>query len=121
MGLLELTEAGVPDLLEKGADLIGEKGLSKGLRVNLRDNSVDPVAALALASGAPIMEVHNSCCLADLGVPAVKEAALILAVEYLEAILNRPLEEWADLQEVTAQDVQRLFRMTAVRLKIAIT
>jgi hypothetical protein len=121
MGLLELREAGVADLLEKGADVIAEKGLSKGLRINLQDNSVDPVAALALALGAPVMEVHNSCSLADLGVPAVREAVLILAVEYLEAMLDGSLEEWADLQEVTAEEVQSLFRRTAARIKIAIT
>lgn len=121
MGLLELREAGVADLLEEGAGVIAEKGLAKGLRIDLRNNSVDPVAALALASGAPIMEVHNSCSILDLGVPAVKETALMLAVEYLEAMLNMPLEEWSDSIEVTAQDVESLFRRTATRLKIAIT
>lgn len=121
MGFRELEEAGVADLLKNAAVLISERGLSKGLRVDLRDGSVDPVAALALASGASIKTVHNSCSTFDLGVPAVREAALILAVEALEAILNQDLEEWSDSDQITADDVQGLFERTSVLLQIAIT
>lgn len=121
MGFRELEEAGVADLLEKAVTVIAERGLAKGLRVDPRDNSVDPVAALAIAAGAPVAAVHGSSSLIDLGVPAVKEVALLLAVESLEAILDSDLEQWSDLPEVTAIEVQKLFQKTATRLRIAIT
>lgn len=121
MGLRELREAGVADLLKEASVLMGERGLSKGLRVDLRDGSVDPVAALALAAGAPIKTIHNSSSAFDLGVPAVREASLILAVEALEAILNQDLEEWSDSDQVGTEDVQSLFWRTSVMIRIAIT
>jgi hypothetical protein len=121
MGLLELAEAGVADLLEKGAEVIAEKGLAKGLRINLRDGSVDPVAALALAAGASLKTVHNSSSIFDLGVPAVREVPLILAVEALEAILNQDLEEWSDSNQITTEDVRSLFWRTSILIRIAIT
>jgi hypothetical protein len=120
MGFRDLVDMGVADALERGAEVISERGLTKGLRVDPVSKSVDPVAALALGLGAPIKTVYNSCSLTDLGVPPVKEVALLLAVESLEAILDQPLEEWSDSFDVKSEDVENLFRTTAVRLRIAI-
>lgn len=121
MGLLELQEAGVAEVLEQGSDVIADRGLAKGLRIDPRTNSVDPVAALALGVGASVDTVRNSCSIQDLGVPAIREAAIVLAVDLLEAMLNQPLEEWADGIEVKASDVQKLFLKMATRIRIAIS
>ena len=121
MGFRDLDEAGVADLLKGAAVIIHERGLSKGLRIDLRDGSVDPVAALALAAGASLKTVHNSSSIFDLGVPVVREVPLILAVEALEAILNQDLEEWSDSNQITTEDVRSLFWRTSILIRIAIT
>lgn len=121
MGLRELETAGVADALERAADVIAERGLAKGLRIDPVTNSLDPVAALAFGAGAPIDMIRNSCCLEDLGVPAVREVAVILAVECLEAMLGQSLEEWSDAKDVKTKDVQKLFLKMATRIRIAIT
>ena len=121
MGFRELETAGVADALEEGARVITERGLAKGLRVDPTTNSMDPVAALAFGAGAPIDRIRNSCCLEDLGVPAVHEVAVMLAVESLEAMLGQSLEEWSDAKDIKAKDVQGLFLKMATQIRIAIT
>jgi hypothetical protein len=120
MGLREYADAGVPDLLERAADVLAERGLAKGLRYQPADGSVDLVAALALAAGARPSDVMSSVTLLDLGVPAVAEGPLHAALDVLDALCPE-VEAWADAPDVTASDVERLLRQAAMRLRIAVT
>ena len=121
MGLRDYADAGVADLLEGAADVILERGLAKGIRLNPANGSVDLVAALALAGGADPKSLNSSRSMFDTGVSAVHEAALLVSVDVLEAELGIDLEEWSDSPRVGTREVAHLLRKTATRLRIAIT
>ena len=121
MSLREYADAGVADLLERAADVMAERGLTKGVRLNPANGAVDIISALALAGGADPKHLIGSRSLFDTGIPAVREAALLIAVDVLEATLMADPEEWSDSPRVGPREVERLLRQTATRLRIAIT
>lgn len=120
MSLRDYAEAGVADLLDGAADVLAERGLAKGIRLNPANGSVDLIAALAIAAGADPKNVNGSYTFFDTGVPSVKEGILLVAIDVLEAILMADPEEWADSPGVRPHDVERVLRQAATRLRIAI-
>jgi hypothetical protein len=119
MGLRDLADSGVPDLLDAAAEIIGRHGLAKGLRYDPANQSVDLVGALAVAAGQKPDQLMSSVSLLDLGVPPVMEARLHLCMDVLDAFCPE-VETWADLPTVTSLDVQNLLRKAAMRLRIAV-
>jgi hypothetical protein len=119
MGLRDLAEAGVADLLEQAADVLADRGLAKGVRFDPSDGSVDLVAALAVASGARPENLLSSVSTFDVQVPACAEANLHAAMDVLDALLPEP-EAWADLPSTSGSEVERLLRQAAMRLRVAV-
>lgn len=119
MTLRELSNRGVPELLEGAALVIQQRGLAKGLRLDPTDGSVDLVAALAVAAGAKPHELINSVSTQDLPMHPVNEAKFHVALDVLDAI-KPEVERWADHPSTSAADVQRLLRQAAMRLRIAV-
>lgn len=119
MGLRDYADAGVADLLDGAAEVLAERGLAKGVRFDPADGSVDLVAALAIAAGAPVRHLLSSVSLLDTGVPAVAEARLHLALDVLDALRPEP-EAWADLPATSGSEVERLLRQAAMRLRVAV-
>lgn len=120
MSLKELADLGVPNLLEQAANVLEERGLAKGLRLNPATGEVDLVAALAIAAGAKPSDLIASSTLLDTGLPDNKQMLLHATMDALDALRNEP-DIWADSDTVTVADVQSLFRETAVLLRSAIT
>jgi hypothetical protein len=119
MGLRNLADAGVADLLDAAADVVVRRGLAKGLRIDPTDGSVDLVAAVSLALGAKERDLLSSVSLTDTGVPAATEAVLHAALDVLDAF--RPeVETWADHPATGSVEVERLLRQAAMRLRIAV-
>jgi hypothetical protein len=119
MGLRDLADAGVADLLEKAADVLADRGLAKGVRLDPVDGSVDLVAALAIACGARPERLMSSVSVYDVEVPAAYEANLHAALDVLDAFTPEP-ETWADLPSTSGSEVERLLRQAAMRLRIAV-
>ena len=120
MRLRDYADAGVADLLDRAADVVAERGLCKGVRLNPANGAVDLIAALAIAGGADPKGITGSRSLTDTGIPSVNEAVLVLSVEVLDAILGADPEEWSDSPLVGPSEVQRLLRQAANRLRIAV-
>lgn len=120
MGLKNLNEAGVSELLLNAATLIGERGLAKGLRVDPETGNIDLIAALAITAGAAEGELMSSVSITDFRVTPASEAKFMVAYEVLDAVLMEDPEQWADRPETTQNEVCDLMFKAAWRLKIAI-
>lgn len=121
MGLRDLNDAGVASLLEEAANLLRQRGLAKGLRVDPESGNIDLIAALAIAAGAKEKDLMSSVSISDISVVPVNEARFMASYDILDAILMEDPEEWADKPEVTVQQVAKLMSKAAWRLKIAVT
>jgi hypothetical protein len=119
MGLRDLSEAGIPEVLDAAAEIVVQNGLAKGLRHDPSTGSVDIVAAIAIALGAKPKSLTSSVSLLDTGVPPAAEAKLHATFDVLDALVEE-VETWCDLPEVTAEDVGRLLRKAAMRLRVAV-
>lgn len=120
MGLKNLNDAGVSALLESAAQLIRQRGLAKGVRVNPEDGSVDLIAALALAAGAKEKDLMSSVGIMDFDVIPANQARFVAAYDTLDAFLMEDPEGWADGPQVSSKDVAKLMSKAAWRLKTAI-
>jgi hypothetical protein len=120
MGLKDLNDAGVSELLEDAANILKTRGLAKGLRINPENGNVDLVAALAIAAGAVEKDLLSSASITDFWLIPANEARFHASYEVLDAVLMEDPEEWADHPNRTASDVAKLMSKTAWRLKAAI-
>lgn len=121
MSLKNLNDAGVSELLEQAANLLRQRGLAKGVRVNPEDGSIDLIAALAITAGAKEGDLMSSVTLSDFHLIPRNEARFVAAYDVLDAFLMEDPEEWSDRPERTLSEVTRLMSKAAWRLKVAIT
>ena len=120
MSLRDLAENGVASLLDNAATILFDRGLAKGLRIDIVNGHVDLVAALALASGANEKELVSSVSITDFYLPEAKQAAFYAAFDVLDAILDEDPETWAEQEETQTYEVVKLFHIASERLQIAI-
>jgi hypothetical protein len=120
MGLKSLNNAGVSKLLEDASNILRQRGLAKGVRINPENGNVDLISSLALAAGAQEKDLISSVSTSDFSLIPANEVRFHASYEILDAVLMEDPEEWADKPEITVTDVAKLMSKTAWKLKIAI-
>jgi hypothetical protein len=116
MSFSECRKLGVPKLLEKTANIIKQRGLAKGLRVDPHNGAVDLIAALAIAAGAKPQNLLSSVSILDIEIPAANEAVFFAAIDVLDALRPEP-DTWADDPSISAIEVQNFLIEASMLIK----
>ncbi len=121
MGLKDLTDAGIPDILRDAIIVLRERGHAKGVTVD--DNgAVDIHGAILIAAGAKPQRLYGFVTdPAEAGVPAYYHGKVLTAYEVLEGVVDDDLHLWNDAPTTDASLVEATLRRAESRLRIAIT
>lgn len=121
MGLKDLNDIGITDLLLNARIILLERGHTKGVTLHPDSGKVDIRGALLLAAGAKPRNVQGfvttpeEAKVATYWIPKIYET-----IDLLEAFYG-DIEEWNDNPATTEQHIADALQTVANKLRIAIT
>lgn len=121
MGLKDLNDAGVADLLLHATIILTERGHTKGVTLHPETGQIDARGALLLAAGAKPRNIQGFCTTPEEAkIPIYWIPKFHAAIETVEALVG-DIDEWNDMPSTTLGDITTAFQKAATRLQIAIT
>lgn len=121
MGLRDLTDAGVPDILRDAVIILRERGHAKGATID-DAGAVDVHGAILLAAGGKHNRLYGFVTdPSEAGVPNYYHSRVLSAYEVLEGLVNADLHDWNDDPTTNLRLVEMTLRKAEDILRIAIT
>ena len=117
----DLANSGAVEVLRESISVLRKRGWVQGVTRDLETGSVDLLGAIAIAAGAPIMQVDDRPDLLLSAVPEARQAAAMVAWEALEWACDEddPVA-WQDFGGRRLEDVVKVINKAADRLQIAV-
>lgn len=116
----DLADSGAIEILRNAVQVLRNRGWSQGATRDLETGAVDVLGAIAIAAGAPIMQVDDRPDLLTSSVPEARRAAALVAWEALEWACDDEPVEWQDRGQRRLEDVVRALNKAADRLDISV-
>lgn len=115
-----LADSGAVKVLRDSIIVLRKRGWSQGATRDLETGAVDVLGAIAIAAGAPIMQVDDRPDLLMTSVPHAMRAAALIAWETLEWACEDDPVEWQDRGTRRLEEVVKTINKAADRLDIAV-
>lgn len=117
----QMKSTGAADLLNSAATLIIQRGWCRLTHVDHRTGALDVLGALCVAAGAKPSAISDRSDLIASCVPPAKQAAVHVAMEMLEHIMDHDPVSWQYERTNYQCDLINVLKLAALRLQRAIS